>query len=122
MRLLKKNWLWWAAILLVLVFASAWIFLQKSRPAGAYAKIVHGDVTTFVSLDTDRVFSLESDPSIRFEVLDGAIRFIDADCPDKICEHAGFLSKVGETAACLPRDTLLVITGGAEGEVDIIAG
>ena len=76
-----------------------------------------------VSLDEDREFALDEDPTVRFKIQDGAIAFIDATCPDKICEQAGYLSRVGETAACLPRKTVLtVISAPEEKEADVIAG
>ena len=33
----------------------------------------------------------------------------DADCPDKICLHTGFISKKGELIACVPHRLLIII-------------
>ncbi|GAE00834.1 membrane associated protein [Clostridium botulinum B str. Osaka05] len=43
------------------------------------------------------------------EINKGSIRFIDADCPDKICIKSGVLKKPGETAACLPHKLIITI-------------
>ncbi|APQ97459.1 NusG domain II-containing protein [Clostridium botulinum] len=43
------------------------------------------------------------------EVDKGSIRFIDADCPDKVCIKSGVLKKPGETAACLPHKLIITI-------------
>ncbi|OPD18745.1 hypothetical protein AL710_14675 [Clostridium botulinum] len=43
------------------------------------------------------------------EIDKGSIRFIDADCPDKICIKSGVLKKPGETAACLPHKLIITI-------------
>ena len=109
----------------VTVLAAAAILCWKYlRPPGAAARITYdGKTVMVVSLDQDREFALEEDPTVRFRIRDGAIAFIDATCPDKICEQAGYLSRVGETAACLPRKTVLtVISAPEEKEADAIAG
>lgn len=43
------------------------------------------------------------------EIDKGSIRFIDADCPDKVCVKSGVLKKPGETAACLPHKLIITI-------------
>ena len=122
MRKNRRALLWWTAIAAVTAAALIWALLQVTAPRGSRAKIVCGGRVEFYPLDEDGVFGLEVDPSIRFEVKDGAIRFIESDCPDHICEKAGFLSQRGETAACLPRGTVLTVIGGKEGEADAVAG
>lgn len=41
----------------------------------------------------------------------GRIRFIDADCPDKICVKTGWISEPGQTAVCLPHKLMIEING-----------
>ncbi|EJO5346289.1 NusG domain II-containing protein [Clostridium botulinum] len=43
------------------------------------------------------------------EIDKGSIKFIDANCPDKICVKSGTLTKPGETAACLPHKLIIAI-------------
>ncbi|PIH04511.1 NusG domain II-containing protein [Clostridium combesii] len=43
------------------------------------------------------------------EIDKDSIRFIDADCPDKVCIKSGVLKKPGETAACLPHKLIITI-------------
>ena len=109
------------AVILTAGILWGWRYL---RPTGSAARITfNGEVVMTVSLDQDREFALEQDPTVRFRIQDGSIAFVDATCPDKICEKAGYLSRVGETAACLPRKTVVtVIAAPEEGEADIIAG
>jgi hypothetical protein len=45
------------------------------------------------------------------EVEPGRIRFVDADCPDKICIKTGWLSEPGQTAVCLPHKLMINING-----------
>lgn len=51
----------------------------------------------------------------------GRIRYQSADCPDKICVHTGWISYVGQSAACLPNKTIIRITGNLDG-VDFVSG
>lgn len=49
------------------------------------------------------VYSMEKDgKSVHFVIQDGGIAFSDVDCPDKICENSGVLSKENDTAVCMP--------------------
>lgn len=41
----------------------------------------------------------------------GRIRVEEADCPDKICVKAGWLTKPGDRAVCLPSKTIVTIEG-----------
>ncbi|WP_035288881.1 NusG domain II-containing protein [Clostridium sp. KNHs214] len=47
----------------------------------------------------------------------GKIRFMDADCPDKICIKSGWIKKPGDSAACLPHKIIITIQG-QNSEVD----
>lgn len=111
-------------ILGILLAAGAiWgIFALLHRTPAQQAVIQYdGKTVKTVSLTKDQEFSLEEDPTVHFQVKDGAIAFVDASCPDKICEHTGFLSKAGQSAACLPKKTLLKVVGPDKQDVDIIA-
>ncbi len=54
------------------------------------------------------------------EIDKGSIKFIDADCPDKICIKSGTLKKPGETAACLPHKLIITIEKN-NNEVDAVS-
>lgn len=41
----------------------------------------------------------------------GKLRVLDADCPDKICVHAGWLKEQGDNAICMPSETIVMIEG-----------
>jgi hypothetical protein len=51
----------------------------------------------------------------------GRIRFLESNCPDKICVHTGWISKPGQVAVCLPEGVIIKITGssGSDEEIDI---
>ena len=98
-------------------------FANKS----AKAEIYYGaDLVETIDLDTaeERIFSIPQDEHVVFHLYsDGSICFESSDCPDKVCVRSGRLSKVGESAACLPNQIILKIVpsnGYHDGDTDII--
>lgn len=43
------------------------------------------------------------------EVTEEGARFIDSDCPNQTCIASGWVSKCGDTAACVPNKYAIVI-------------
>jgi hypothetical protein len=50
----------------------------------------------------------------------GRIRFMESDCRDKICVKAGWLTKTGAKAVCMPAKTIIKINGESK-QTDSIA-
>lgn len=76
------------------------------------------DLSAVKSVDT---IPLDTDPHVVLQVEPHAIRFLEADCPDRLCVKSGSLSHVGDTAACLPARTVVSIVGAhSSGEADIM--
>jgi hypothetical protein len=50
----------------------------------------------------------------------GRIRFLESDCRDKICVKAGWLTKAGDKAVCMPAKTIIKINGESR-QTDSIA-
>jgi hypothetical protein len=48
------------------------------------------------------------------EIHDGKARFLSSPCAAKTCIHAGWQSRGGETAACLPNRVSIEILGGKQ--------
>lgn len=91
-----------------------WIFTSGAvGKQGAYAEIYYKSKlvkTVALSGGGEEKFSLEQLPNVVFELDgDGGFAFIESDCPDKICVHAGRLHLVGQTAACLPNEVYVKI-------------
>lgn len=49
--------------------------------------------------------------SNRIVIQDGYVYMADADCPDKLCEHMGKISKTGENIVCMPHRVVVEIVG-----------
>lgn len=45
------------------------------------------------------------------EIQNGKVRFVDSPCINKVCIRAGWLSRAGGFAACLPNKVSMEITG-----------
>jgi hypothetical protein len=102
---------------LLLLVAAAGIFALSGGGEGRTAVIRQdGVMIKEVPLSADQTFSVGD---VTFEVKDGAIRFIESDCPGQECVHAGWLKNPGDTAACLPNRISVTVSG--ESGVDAIA-
>lgn len=117
----KKDIIIIVGILLAAVAIWGEYTFLYSGPAQQAIIQYDGKTVKTVSLSENQEFSLTEDPTVHFRVKDGAIAFVNASCPDKICEQTGFLSKSGQTAACLPKKVLLKVVGPDKQDVDTVA-
>jgi len=84
--------------------------------------MVGGEIAKTVELSENRIFSLNELPNVSFKVSDGAIAFIESDCPDQICVNNGFLRRSGQISVCLPNLVSLIIrTTENNGNFDTMA-
>ncbi len=95
-------------------------FLLRTRGAECEIIKIGGERMT-VSLGENREFSVFGEENVIIEIKEGAVRFKQSDCPDKICERAGFIKYVGESATCLPNRLMIRIISGSGPEVDAVA-
>ena len=98
-----------AALLLLSVLA----YNQFGVHGGAARVSIDGQVVLSVDLarEPDGMIALGGDYGVpaSLEVKDGKIRFVDVDCPDHLCEKAGFIGADGQMAVCMPNRTAVVI-------------
>ena len=123
MKLFGKHDIWFFAGLIALALLIYAAGAPPGRNADRAEISVAGRVEQTVELSRDREFSLPRNPGVRFAVKDGAIAFIESDCPDKTCVRNGFLRRPGQMAACLPNRVFLTVKGAdGPGAVDAVAG
>ncbi len=107
------------------VIGLALLFVAKSGNGNPTAVItVNGEEIQRIDLNRakDGVFALETSPKVTLEIKNSEIRFVNSQCPDKTCEKSGFLSEVGDTAACVPAKTVVTVIGDAESsDIDAVA-
>lgn len=93
-------------ILAVLLLAGASFFLliAGSRPgAAAVITTPEGEITWELSRDNTWELTGRDGIPVVIEAADrGGIRFYSSGCPDQIASTAGWLSREGQSAACIP--------------------
>ena len=112
-------------ILAVLLLAGASFFLliAGSRPgAAAVITTPEGEITWELSRDNTWELTGRDGIPVVIEAADGRIRFYSSGCPDQICVHSGWLSREGQSAACIPAGIALKITDGSGGDGDMMTG
>lgn len=102
--------------------ALLWIFARLGAAPGVFAIVTTLGKQETVELSRDAGWSVVGKDGIEvaLEVKDGRIRFAQSGCPDQICVKSGWLSQVGQTAACVPAGVAVRVTG--DSPVDMIAG
>lgn len=118
MAFFKKTDLLLIAIL-VAVSGIAWfVYGSLHQEQGELAEVYYYSQlvkTVQLTEGKEETFSLDEHPQVVFaQYADGRIAFLSSDCPDQVCVHAGKLSRVGESAACLPNGFVLKIVPAKE--------
>lgn len=108
----------------LLLAIAALLALRLFAVPGGRAEIVLPDRNVTLSLEEDGRYSFTGKGGIQvtIEVQDGRVRFAESGCPDKVCVHTGWLSRAGQTAACLPAEILIKVVGADEDDIDAVAG
>lgn len=76
-------------------------------------------------LSADRTVTVSSgNITLTVEIRDGRARVSDSDCPDKICQRTGWISRKGEAVICAPAAVRLTVTDpkGGVGDADSVIG
>lgn len=121
-KLFQKNDIFLITVLIILAAISYVVFAVNNHGKGdVYCQITYeGKLALTVDLSKDGIFSLEQNQNVIFEVKNGAIAFIESNCPDKVCIHSGFLNNPGQMAACLP-NRVSIRVASEEADIDMIA-
>lgn len=116
----KSDWL-----ILGVVFIGLLLFMFLPQffangEQGTAVVSVDSKVVLKIDLKTaeNGTFSIEELPNVVFSIESGAIAILDGDCPDKVCERTGYISRAGESIICLPNRVIIQIEG--ESEMDAI--
>lgn len=76
---------------------------------------LNGEIIKTIDLNSvEDSYTLSPTDKTRITVKKGAICFSEAECRDKLCVNSGWLTAKGQTAACLPEKTVIVIKGNSE--------
>lgn len=118
----KADWILLGAVLAACA-ALILVFRAVGEGRRVKAEIYYGsELAETVALDTgeERRFSIPQNEHVVFHLYkDGSIAFEESDCPDKVCIRAGKLSRVGQSAACLPNKITLKIVADGRRDSDM---
>ena len=108
-RRLIVNAAFAAAVLLAA--GLAWWALRRSSGPALYARADFGmEAVEMLPLDTDYDYYYQVDGYIvHLQVRDGAVAFLDSQCPDHVCEAFGWLSEPGQWASCVPAGVMVTV-------------
>ncbi|MBQ9014536.1 MAG: NusG domain II-containing protein [Firmicutes bacterium] len=107
--------------LIVIGFAMSF-FLAFGKDDGAQVTVrTGGELYGVYSLDEDQTVTIkQGSRENEFEIRDGTVRMLHANCHNHDCIQQGSISRTGETIVCLPNKVVLEITGGEEA-FDVVA-
>ncbi len=122
---MRSNRFWILIISGVFLLAAvACIFVYRAQGSGTIANIYQDGVCLY-SIDLDAVekgYTLTITGSVGSNVIaveHGRIRVCEADCPDQICVHQGWISNGVVPVVCLPNHLVIRIEESApSGELD----
>ena len=97
-----------------LLVGASWAALWSGGGPAEYAEIsTSGGPPQRLELATDAVVEIEGRlGASTIEVRAGRVRFTDSPCVGRQCIHAGWLSRSGQVAACLPNGVVVEVGGG----------
>ena len=103
-------------LLILILFAAAGclLFFRHRQGAGSLVRIYSdNEIVKELSLNRDDSFTITTDLGTNTIVVENGQAFMaDADCPDKICEQMGLISKPGEMIICLPHKIIVEVSDG----------
>lgn len=84
---------------------------------------VDGEEAARLPLDRDAELPIENNGyHLTIAVENGAVFVREADCPDRVCQHTGKISKRGSSIVCVPAGVTVTIGKGGENDADFVAG
>ncbi len=106
-------------ILIVGICGLLAIRLSDRGPGAVLNVMVDGELYASYDLAEDQTVELTLDGGDNtFQIQDGEVKMLSADCPDQYCVQHAAISDHNETIICLPHRLVLEIHGGGDGDVD----
>lgn len=115
LKALKMKPLDFIIILVFFVASFSVLAFLPSRKAGAEAVVrINGKVVRTFNLTENQSWTYQAKNGNWniIQVEDGKIRDKADNSPDQIAVHRGWISKVGETAICLPHNLVIEVMSG----------
>lgn len=103
-----KTRFWIAGIILALLLSAGAALWLHNRPAPGMTANIYQDGKCIHSIDLSKVTAAETytvESALGTNVIriePGRICMLEADCPDQVCVHAGWLTDSAAPIVCLP--------------------
>ncbi|EGS36345.1 MULTISPECIES: NusG domain II-containing protein [Megasphaera] len=112
-------------LLLSLIPEGIFVLQKTTHPVRTHAVIhVDGAIYKTIPLTGHKgtfLFTIHTSKGYNTVVVKNeSIGITNANCPDKLCVHQGFISQVGSTTVCLPHRVLIEIKSDQTTTPDII--
>ncbi|MBR2316015.1 MAG: NusG domain II-containing protein [Clostridia bacterium] len=109
------------AIIVLVALVSGILMLRSYAHSGKrYANVYeNGELKCTVDLSKNEEYEIDITGG-RLLVKNGEICYILSECPDGTCESFGWLSRVGDTASCVPNRTVVTVVGEDKDAPDAI--
>jgi len=101
-------------ILLACLIAAGALFVPRlfAPPAGT-AIVTFGEVRQEFALQENLTWEING---VVIEIYDGRARIVSSPCRDQLCVKAGWVTRPGEAAICLPQRVVLQVKGHGRGQ------
>lgn len=117
--------LWDGVVMAAVLLAALCLFLVPLLRGGGKTAIVRvdGEIVARMPLSRDDELHVENNGyHLTVTVRDGAVFISETDCPDRVCEHTGKISKKGAAIVCAPAGVTVTIGKGGNDDADFVAG
>ena len=103
------------AVLVTALLTALFLWFGQVPASQAEVQYADGHIETY-ALDRSLTKELVGRDGIVLvlEIEDGKARVRESGCPDKVCVHSGWLTRSGQTAACVPAGVCVRIVGGEQ--------
>lgn len=121
--MIKKNDLILIGVL-VLLCLGIFAYFQVTKQEGSKVVVtIDGEVYDTMELKEEATYTVEGEQGEvnTFQIKDGVVDMIDANCPDKLCVKQKDIHYNHETIVCLPNKVVVEIISSEDSEVDMIA-
>lgn len=103
-----------ACAVLVTALLTAFFLWFGQAPASQVSVQYPDGHKEYISLNRVQTIEISGNNGIDLliEIDNGRARVRESSCPDQVCVHSGWLSRSGQTAACVPAGVCVQILGG----------
>ena len=109
----KKDVVIIALILILALALSILFYVTSENSKDVVANIYVGDEVyksiPLTSIKETEVITIHSKLRVLIEISSEGIRFLESECPDKICVNTGIVDEPRESASCLPARVAVLI-------------